>query len=63
MQKNDSQDEARIKAFLELLNLLRPTNSQIQRELIFTNDKTYLLNIKEGGLEYLKKMYIKIYYL
>ena len=41
---------------IELLNFLRPLNSQIQKELIFTNDKTYLMTLKEGGLEYLKKM-------
>jgi DNA-directed RNA polymerase subunit H (RpoH/RPB5) len=41
---------------IELLNFLRPTNSQIKRDLIFTNDKTHLMTIKEGGLEYLKNM-------
>jgi len=41
---------------IELLNFLRPNNSQIQRDLIFTNDKTHLMTIKEGGIEYLKKM-------
>ena len=41
---------------VELLNFLRPKNSQIQRDLIFTKDKTHLMVFKEGGLEYLKKM-------
>jgi hypothetical protein len=41
---------------IELINFLRPLNSQIQRDLIFTNDKTHLMTLKKGGLEYLKKM-------
>jgi len=41
---------------IELINFLRPAYSQIKRDLIFTNDKTHLMTLKEGGLEYLKKM-------
>jgi superfamily II DNA or RNA helicase len=41
---------------VELLNFIRPLNSQIQKEKIFTNDPGHTMKFKEGGLEYLKKM-------
>jgi len=41
---------------IELLNFLRPSDSQIQRELIFTSAKNHTMEIKPGGIEYLKKM-------
>lgn len=41
---------------IELLNFLRPEDSQIERDRIFTNNKIHLMEIKPGGLEYLKKM-------
>ena len=41
---------------VELLNFLRPVDSQIERDLIFTNAKNHTMEIKPGGLEYLKKM-------
>jgi len=41
---------------VELLNFLRPPNSQIERDLIFTSAKNHTMELKPGGLEYLKKM-------
>jgi len=41
---------------VELLNFLRPQDSQIQRDLIFTSAKNHTMELKPGGLEYLKKM-------
>lgn len=41
---------------LELLNLIRPLEYQINRDKIFTSDRNYLMEIKEGGLDYFKKM-------
>jgi superfamily II DNA or RNA helicase len=41
---------------IELINFLRPIDSQIERDLIFNNAKNYTMDLKQGGLEYLKKM-------
>lgn len=41
---------------VELLNFLRPIDSQIERDLIFTSSKNHTMEIKPGGLDYLKKM-------
>ena len=41
---------------VELLNFLRPADSQIERDKIFTNNKIHLMEIKPGGLDYLKNM-------
>lgn len=41
---------------VELLNFLRPVDSQIERDLIFTSAKNHTMELKPGGLEYLKKM-------
>lgn len=41
---------------VELLNFLRPQDSQIQRDLIFTSAKNHTMELKPGGLEYFKKM-------
>jgi superfamily II DNA or RNA helicase len=41
---------------VELLNFLRPQDSQIQRDIIFTSAKNHTMELKPGGLEYLKKM-------
>lgn len=41
---------------VELLNFLRPIDSQIERDLIFTSAKNHAMELKPGGLEYLKKM-------
>ena len=39
---------------VDMLNFLRPENDQIQRDKIFTSDKSYTMKIKPNGLEYLK---------
>ncbi|VVU95170.1 hypothetical protein CPAV1605_895 [seawater metagenome] len=41
---------------VELLNFIRPKDSKIQRDKIFTSDKNHNMKFKEGGIEYLKKM-------
>ena len=42
---------------VELLNFIRPQNSQIERDKIFNNpERNYELEIKEGGLEYFRNM-------
>jgi superfamily II DNA or RNA helicase len=41
---------------VELLNFLRPIDSQVERDLIFTSQKNHLMELKPNGLEYLKKM-------
>lgn len=41
---------------VELINFLRPIDSQIQRDLIFTSAKNHTMGLKPGGLDYLKKM-------
>ena len=41
---------------VDLVNFLRPLDYPIEREKIFTADKNYELNFKQGGLEYLKMM-------
>ena len=49
---------------IELINFIRPENDKIQRDLIFNNPKYgYLLDLKEGGIEYFKKIngYISYY--
>ena len=49
---------------VDLLNFLRPLDDQIKRDKIFTSDKNYLMDFKDGGLEYLKNMsrgYISFY--
>jgi hypothetical protein len=48
--KNSADD------IIELVNFLRPLNSQIEKDKIFTTDKVYLMDFKPGGLEYLKNM-------
>lgn len=39
---------------IDLLNFIRPANDQIHRDRIFTSDVNYNMNIKPGGIEYLK---------
>ena len=39
-----------------LVNLLRPINDQIDRDMIFTSDKNYDMAIKSDGIKYLRKM-------
>lgn len=41
---------------VKLLNFIRPQDSQIEEDKIFTNDKIHLIALKPGGLEYFKKM-------
>jgi len=41
---------------IELMNFLRPQDSQIEREKIFTSEKNTNMQIKLGGLEYFKNM-------
>lgn len=41
---------------VELLNFLRPEDSQIEKDLIFMGTKNHTMELKPGGLEYLKKM-------
>ena len=49
---------------VDLLNFIRPENDPVMRDKIFTGDKNYMMKIKPGGLDYLKKMangYISFY--
>lgn len=39
-----------------LLNFIRPKNDKILREKIFNSNKNYLMDLKNDGLNYLKKM-------
>lgn len=41
---------------VELINFIRPLDSQIEASKIFDNNKGHLMGLKEGGLEYLKNM-------
>ena len=49
---------------IELLNYLRPEHDQIRRDKVFNSNKDYLMDFKDDGREYLKKMcngYISYY--
>ena len=41
---------------VELVNFLRPLDSQINRDKIFNSNKGHLMEFKDGGIDYLKKM-------
>ena len=41
---------------IDIINFIRPPDDQIKREKVFTNDKNYLMQFKENGQEYLRKM-------
>ena len=41
---------------IELLNYIRPEDSPVERDLIFTSHKNHQMEFKDGGLEYLKNM-------
>ena len=41
---------------VELINYLRPEKHQIDRDKIFNSNKNHLMDFKEGGIDYLKKM-------
>lgn len=43
-------------AFVELINFLRPKNHQMERDKIYTSQKTHLMEFKPNGKEYLRKM-------
>jgi len=56
--KNSADD------IIELLNFLRPQDDQIDKDLVYTNQKKYLMEFKPGGKEYFAKMiqgYISYY--
>jgi hypothetical protein len=40
---------------VDLLNFIRPENDLIERDKIFMGDKNYNMQLKSGGLEYLKE--------
>ena len=42
--------------FVELINFIRPQNSLMYRDRIFTSDQNYKMEFKPGGKEYLKNM-------
>jgi superfamily II DNA or RNA helicase len=49
---------------IELINLLRPQDDPINRDVVFTNQKNHLMEFKPGGREYFSKMiqgYISYY--
>lgn len=41
---------------IDLLNLVRPLDKQIEREKVFTSDKTHEMKFKDGGIDYLRDM-------
>ena len=41
---------------IELLNFIRPLDSPILRDKIFSNDKNHEMTLKPGGLDYFQKM-------
>lgn len=41
---------------IELINFIRPPDSPIERDKIFTSHKNHLMDLKPGGLEYFKEM-------
>jgi superfamily II DNA or RNA helicase len=41
---------------VELINYIRPKDSKIEKDKIFTNDNVHLIDIKPGAMNYLKKM-------
>ncbi len=41
---------------VELMNFLRPQDSPLERDLIFTSQKNHLMELKDGGLDYIRKM-------
>jgi hypothetical protein len=41
---------------VELINYLRPIDNLLQREKIFNSHKNFMMDFKEGGIDYLKKM-------
>jgi superfamily II DNA or RNA helicase len=41
---------------IELVNFLRPLDSQIEKDKVFDGNKGHLMDLKNGGLNYLKNM-------
>ena len=41
---------------VDLINFLRPIDHPIERDKIFTGEKNYEMKLKQGGIEYFKKM-------
>ncbi len=41
---------------IDFINFVRPQNSPIERDKIFTPEKNHLMDFKEGGLDYLRNM-------
>ena len=41
---------------IELINYIRPPNSQIDKDLVFTSHKNHTMDYKPGGREYLARM-------
>lgn len=41
---------------IELINFIRPINSPIERDKIFTSSTNHMMEIKQGGIDYFKKM-------
>ena len=41
---------------IELLNFIRPSDSLLERDMIFNSQKNHLMTFKSGGIEYLKNM-------
>lgn len=41
---------------IEMINFIRPLNSQIERDKVFNSEKGHLMDFKPGGLDYLKNM-------
>jgi hypothetical protein len=45
---------------IELINYIRPVNDPIIKENIFSSDKTHLMSFRNGGLDYLRNMALKL---
>lgn len=41
---------------VELMNFLRPADSPLERDLIFSSSKNHTMELKDGGLDYIRKM-------
>jgi hypothetical protein len=41
---------------IEMVNFIRPMDSQIERDKIFNSEKGHMMDFKPGGLDYLKNM-------
>lgn len=41
---------------IQLINFIRPTDEPMERDKIFTSHKNHEMELKEGGIEYFKKM-------